>query len=90
MLPVRWMPPEAVLHGKFTVASDIYSYGILMWEVFTYALQPYYGYTNEEVIGFAKQVRFSLFCWPLSQYKILSVMSIKTPFHYDHLSNMNT
>ena len=55
MLPVRWMPPEAVLHGKFTVESDIYSYGVLMWEVFTYALQPYYGYTNEEVIGFAKQ-----------------------------------
>ena len=59
MLPVRWMPPEAVLHGKFTVASDVYSYGILMWEVFTYALQPYYGYTNEEVIGFAKQVKFT-------------------------------
>ncbi|CAB3991419.1 Muscle, skeletal receptor tyrosine kinase [Paramuricea clavata] len=55
MLPVRWMPPEAVLHGKFTVESDVYSYGILIWEVFTYALQPYYGYTNEEVIGFAKQ-----------------------------------
>ena len=55
MLPVRWMPPEAVLHGKFTVESDVYSYGVLMWEVFTYALQPYYGYTNEEVIGFAKQ-----------------------------------
>ena len=58
MLPVRWMPPEAVLHGKFTVDSDVYSYGILIWEVFTYALQPYYGYTNEEVIGFAKQVRY--------------------------------
>ena len=65
MLPVRWMPPEAVLHGKFTVASDVYSYGILMWEVFTYALQPYYGYTNEEVIGFAKQVN------PTSEFDIL-------------------
>ncbi len=61
MLPVRWMPPEALLHGKFTVESDVYSYGIVMWEVFTYALQPYYGYTNEEVMSFAKQVRYYFF-----------------------------
>lgn len=57
MLPIRWMPPEALLHGRFTVKSDIYSYGVVMWEVFTYGLQPFYGYSNEEVIAFAKKVR---------------------------------
>ncbi|KAK3697507.1 hypothetical protein QZH41_002097 [Actinostola sp. cb2023] len=55
VMPIRWMPPEALLFGKFTVESDVYSYGVLLWEIYTYALQPYYGYTNEEVVAFIKK-----------------------------------
>lgn len=61
MLPIRWMPPEAVLYGKFTVASDVYSYGVVMWEIFSYALQPFYGYSNEEVVDYIKKVILWLF-----------------------------
>ena len=61
MLPIRWMPPEAVLYGKFTVASDGYSYGVVMWEIFSYALQPFYGYSNEEVVDYIKKVILWLF-----------------------------
>ncbi len=60
MLPIRWMPPEALLYGRFTVESDIYSYGVLLWELFTYALQPFYGYSNDEVVKFIKKVRVCL------------------------------
>ena len=63
MLPIRWMPPESILYGKFTVASDVYSFGVVMWEIFSFALQPFYGYGNEEVIEFIKKVcrhRYSL------------------------------
>ena len=49
-LPVRWMPPESLLYGRFTVKSDVWSYGVLMWEVFAFATQPYFGATNQEVI----------------------------------------
>ena len=50
LLPVRWMSPESLLYGRFTVKSDVWSYGVLMWEVFTFATQPYFGATNQEVI----------------------------------------
>ncbi|XP_065652140.1 tyrosine-protein kinase transmembrane receptor Ror isoform X4 [Hydra vulgaris] len=55
LLPIRWMPPEAILYGKFTVATDIFSFGVTMWEVFTFGMQPFYGYTNEEVVEFIKK-----------------------------------
>lgn len=50
LLPVRWMPPESILFGKFTSESDVWSFGVVLWEVFSYGHQPYYGYSNQEVI----------------------------------------
>lgn len=50
LLPVRWMPPESILYGKFTTESDVWACGVVLWEVFSYGLQPYYGFSNQEVI----------------------------------------
>lgn len=50
MLPVRWMSPESVIYGRFTLESDIWSYGVVLWEIYSYGKQPYYGHTNEEVV----------------------------------------
>lgn len=49
-VPIRWMPPETILYNKFSTQSDVWSFGVLLWEVFSYAFQPYYGLTHEEVI----------------------------------------
>ncbi|XP_034827249.1 tyrosine-protein kinase transmembrane receptor Ror [Maniola hyperantus] len=54
LLPVRWMPPESILYGKFTTESDIWSYGVVLWEVYSYGLQPYYGFSNQEVIAMVR------------------------------------
>lgn len=50
LMPVRWMPPESILYGKFTSESDVWSFGIVLWEVFNFGLQPYYGRSNQQVI----------------------------------------
>ncbi|XP_031215512.1 tyrosine-protein kinase transmembrane receptor ROR2 [Mastomys coucha] len=50
LLPIRWMSPEAVMYGKFSIDSDIWSYGVVLWEVFSYGLQPYCGYSNQDVV----------------------------------------
>lgn len=40
-LPIRWLSPEALLFDHFSIKSDVWSYGILMWELFTFAKTPY-------------------------------------------------
>lgn len=49
-MPVRWMSPESVLYGRFTLESDIWSYGVVLWEIYSFGKQPYYGHTNEEAV----------------------------------------
>ena len=49
-IPVRWTAPEAIAYRKFTSASDVWSYGVVMWEVMSYGERPYWNWSNQDVI----------------------------------------
>uniref|UniRef100_A0A8C9F747 receptor protein-tyrosine kinase n=1 Tax=Pavo cristatus TaxID=9049 RepID=A0A8C9F747_PAVCR len=50
-IPIRWTAPEAIAYRKFSSASDVWSYGIVMWEVLAYGERPYWNMTNRDVSG---------------------------------------
>lgn len=50
LLPVRWMAPEALNTLQFTHMTDVWSYGVLLWEMYSFGSQPYIGFTNQEAI----------------------------------------
>ncbi|GCB64941.1 hypothetical protein scyTo_0009898 [Scyliorhinus torazame] len=49
-IPIRWTAPEAIAYRKFTSASDVWSFGIVMWEVLSYGERPYWDMSNHEVM----------------------------------------
>ncbi|XP_025266260.1 protein sevenless-like [Camponotus floridanus] len=54
LLPVRWMAPESLMTGIFISQSDVWSFGVLMWEITSLGEQPYAAKTNEEVINYVR------------------------------------
>ena len=51
-LPIRWMSPEAITNASFTSMSDVWSFGVTLWELFTYGELPFSDRSNEEVLEY--------------------------------------
>ncbi|XP_059907057.1 neurotrophic tyrosine kinase, receptor, type 2b [Gadus macrocephalus] len=90
MLPIRWMPPESIMYRRFTTESDVWSLGVVLWEIFTYGKQPWYQLSNNEVIECITQGRvlqrprtcpkevydLTLGCWQREPYMRLNIKEI--------------
>lgn len=48
-IPIRWTAPEAIAFRTFSSASDVWSFGVVMWEVLAYGERPYWNMTNQDV-----------------------------------------
>lgn len=48
-IPIRWTAPEAIAFRTFSSASDVWSFGVVMWEVLAYGERPYWNMTNRDV-----------------------------------------
>ena len=49
-IPWKWMAPEYFKTSRFTLASDVWSFGVVMWEIFSFGKDPYIGQNPENMI----------------------------------------
>lgn len=63
LVPVRWMSPEALLQGQFSEASDVWAFGVLLWEMYNPGSRPYEGHSDEDVVVLLKKRRTWSFGW---------------------------
>nr|XP_046241599.1 tyrosine-protein kinase Fes/Fps [Scatophagus argus] len=47
-IPVKWTAPEALNYGRYTSESDVWSFGVLLWEAFSMGMTPYASMTNQQ------------------------------------------
>ncbi|CAH1725161.1 unnamed protein product [Aphis gossypii] len=50
-LPIKWMSPESINFRRFTTASDVWMFGVCMWEILMMGVKPFQGIKNNDVIG---------------------------------------
>ncbi|KAG8179807.1 hypothetical protein JTE90_025974 [Oedothorax gibbosus] len=59
-LPIKWTAPEALMSCHCTIKSDIWSYGIVLYEIFTHGEMPYQGMKNQQVIDLITKHNYRL------------------------------
>jgi serine/threonine protein kinase len=52
LVPLRWLAPECIVYRRFTTESDVWAYGVLLWEIFSYGAVPWHSYSNTQVLKF--------------------------------------
>ena len=53
--PIKWTAPETAMYNRFTIKSDVWSFGVVLYEIITYGRSPYPGMTNVQVLEALQQ-----------------------------------
>eukprot|EP00122_Pirum_gemmata_P010403 Pgem_evm1s9618 len=80
-IPIKWTAPEVLHENLFLSKSDVWSYGITLWEIFTFGRVPYSRMTNKEVVQKLKD-NFRLECPQGCSAEIYSIMKSCWRYNY--------
>ncbi|XP_050403794.1 tyrosine-protein kinase HTK16 isoform X2 [Patella vulgata] len=100
--PIKWYAPESVNYGKFTHASDVWSYGVTLWEMFSFGEPPYGEKKGIEVLEFIEQgcrlpkpekcpdrvYDLMLSCWKLRAVERPTFNNLFSEFKHDEYSTV--
>lgn len=74
-LPIAWCSPECVNYLKFTSASDVWAYGVCLWEMFSYGFQPWPAFTGHQILEAIDKPNFQRLeqpeCCPKEYYNLM-------------------
>ena len=72
-VPIRWMAPEAIRYTKFSTASDVWAYGITIWEIYTFGENPYFLLLdNRQVHVLFCQILYKFYPGSGSEFQVFS------------------
>lgn len=55
LIPIRWLAPECLSDDDYSIKSDVFAYGVLVWEIFTQAVKiPFEEIPNEQYLALAQ------------------------------------
>ncbi|XP_029659980.1 vascular endothelial growth factor receptor 3-like [Formica exsecta] len=73
-LPIRWMSPEAIRDHAFSSKSDVWSFGVILWEIGTLGSFPYANIQNDDLMRYLIQDKCRLACPNIVSHDIYNIM----------------
>ncbi|KAK9737649.1 Protein tyrosine and serine/threonine kinase [Popillia japonica] len=74
-LPIAWCAPECISYLRFTTASDVWAFGVTLWEMFSYGFQPWAALTGQQILEAIDEPNFQRLeqpdCCPLDHYQLM-------------------
>ncbi|CAG9814391.1 unnamed protein product [Phaedon cochleariae] len=75
-LPIAWCAPECISYLRFTTASDVWAFGVCLWEMFSYGFQPWAALTGQQILEAIDEPNFQRLeqpdCCPLDHYALMA------------------
>ncbi|CAH1969058.1 unnamed protein product [Acanthoscelides obtectus] len=74
-LPIAWCAPESISYLRFTTASDVWAFGVTLWEMFSYGFQPWAALTGQQILEAIDEPNYQRLeqpdCCPLDHYNLM-------------------
>jgi len=94
-LPIKWMAPESINFRRFTTASDVWMFGVCMWEIMMFGVKPFHGVKNNDIISKVEEgerlplpqdcppgmYNLMCLCWSYEPSERPSISIVKTTLH---------